>query len=220
MQRDGQAQERAQAKLERNRRWFERKKSTFLVRAANAPVQAANAPLRAANAPYGELHTSTNSRSSDHERGEHTTRRLWSGRGPGQSRTKLRRSEACSDRSPCRVLTPPSRYAAVGRTDCEKIDRVHSTMYRPEVSKCYVALKQRKALNFAVTPTRIQQSGRRSLHAMQQIYAAICLISTRKVPRHGLDFRVSASLKSQCSSLLTVEFTMVYRHGFQCTLNQ
>ena len=85
--RDGQAQERAQAKLERNRRWFERKISTFLVRAANAPV-------RAANAPYGELHTSTNSRSSDHERGEHTTKRLWSGRGPGQSRSNLRRSKA------------------------------------------------------------------------------------------------------------------------------
>ena len=32
MQRDGQAQERAQAKLERNRRWFERRISTFLVR--------------------------------------------------------------------------------------------------------------------------------------------------------------------------------------------
>ena len=87
VQRDGQAQERAQVKLERNRRWFERKKSTFLVRAANAPV-------RAANAPYGELHTSTNSRSSDHERGEHTTKRLWSGRGPGQSRSNLRRSKA------------------------------------------------------------------------------------------------------------------------------
>ena len=80
VQRDGQAPERAQAKLERNRPWFERKKSTFLVRAANAP--------------YGELHTSTNLRSSDHERGEHTTRRLWSGRGLGQSRTNLRRSEA------------------------------------------------------------------------------------------------------------------------------
>ena len=87
VQRDGQAQERAQAKLERNRRWFERKISTFVVRAANAPV-------RAANAPYGELHTSTNSRSSDHERGEHTTKRLWSGRGPGQSRSNLRRSKA------------------------------------------------------------------------------------------------------------------------------
>ena len=41
-----------------------------------------------------------------------------------------------------------ARYAAAGCTDCEKIDRVHSTMYRPEVSKCHVALKQRKALNF------------------------------------------------------------------------
>ena len=69
VQRDGQPQERARAKLERNRRWFERKISTFLVRAANAPV-------RAANAPYGELHTSTTSRSSDHERGEHTTKHL------------------------------------------------------------------------------------------------------------------------------------------------
>ena len=96
VQRDayGQAQELAQAKLERNRRWFERKISTFLVQAANAPVQAANAPVRAANTPYGELHTSTNSRSSDHECGEHTTKRLWSGRGPGQSRSNLRRSKA------------------------------------------------------------------------------------------------------------------------------
>ena len=85
--RDGQAQERAQEKLERNWRWFERKKSTILVRAANVPV-------RAANAPYGELHTSTNSRSLDHERGERTTRRLCSGRGLGQSRTNLRRSKA------------------------------------------------------------------------------------------------------------------------------
>ena len=64
-----------------------KEKSTFLVRAANAPV-------RAANTPYGELHTSTNSRTSDHERGEHTTRRIWSGRGPGQSRMNLRRSKA------------------------------------------------------------------------------------------------------------------------------
>ena len=85
--RDGQAQERAQEKLERNRRWFERKKSTFLVPAVNAPV-------RAANAPNGEFHTSTNSRSSEHERGEHTTKRLWSGLGQGQSRTNLRRSKA------------------------------------------------------------------------------------------------------------------------------
>ena len=37
---------------------------------------------------------------------------------------------------------------------------------------------------------------------MQQSYAAICLISTRKVPRHGLDFRVTASLKSQCATQL------------------
>ena len=78
--RAGQAQECALEKLKRNRWWFDRKKSTFLVRAANAP--------------YGELHTSTNSRSSDHECGEHTTRHLWSGRGLGQSRTNLRRSKA------------------------------------------------------------------------------------------------------------------------------
>ena len=49
---------------------------------------------QAANASYGELHTSTSSRSSDHERGEHTTRGLWSGRGLGQSRTYLCRSKA------------------------------------------------------------------------------------------------------------------------------
>ena len=64
--------------------------------------------------------------------------------------------------------------------------------------KCHVALKQRKALNFAFTPSHIQQSRRQSLCAMHQSYAVICLISTRKVPRHGLDFRVTASLKSQC----------------------
>ena len=39
VQPDGQAQERAQAKLERNRRWFERKISTFLVRAAKVSRQ-------------------------------------------------------------------------------------------------------------------------------------------------------------------------------------
>ena len=33
---------------------------------------------------------------------------------------------------------------------------------------------------------------------MQRSYAAICWNSTRKVPRHDLDFRVTASLKSQC----------------------
>ena len=185
VQRDGQAQERAPAKLERNGRWLERKVSTFLVRAANAPV-------RAANAPYGELHTSTNSRSSDRERGEHTTKRLWSGRGPGQSRLNLRRSKALRWSVRLSSLTPPpapdatvltssklrfwhalegkikeektcrqgswtvncklttekvcffspegrsseiARYAAAGCSDCEKIDRVQSTMYRPEVSR-------------------------------------------------------------------------------------
>ena len=100
--RDGQAQERAQEKLERNRRWFEREKSTFLVRAANAPV-------RAANAPYGELHTSTNSRSLDHERGEHTTRRLWSGRGSEGNHARIFVDlRFCGDRFVCRLLTPLS----------------------------------------------------------------------------------------------------------------
>ena len=44
---------------------------------------------------------------------------------------------------------------------------------------------------------------------MQQSYAAICLISTRKVPRHGLDFRVTARLKSQWKGLLApgIEFS-------------
>ena len=64
--------------------------------------------------------------------------------------------------------------------------------------KCHVALKQRKALNIAFTPSRIWQSRHQSLRAMQQSYAAICLLSTRKVPRHGLDSRVTAGLKSQC----------------------
>ena len=187
VQRDGQDQERAQANLERNRRWFERKISTFLVRAANAP--------------YGELHTSTNSRSSDHERGEHTTN--VSGLAVGQSSharifVDLR---LCCDRSACRVLTPPSapdatvltssklrfwhalegkikeektcrqgswtvncklttekvcffspegwsseiaRCAAAGCSDCERIDRVQSTMYRPEVSRSAQTLTQTK----------------------------------------------------------------------------
>ena len=39
---------------------------------------------------------------------------------------------------------------------------------------------------------------------MHQSYAAICLISTRKVPRHGLDFCVTARLKSQCPRRNTV----------------
>ena len=46
-----------------------------------------------------------------------------------------------------------AKYAAAVRTDCEKIAWVQSTMYRPEVS--HIALKQRKALNVAVKPTRI-----------------------------------------------------------------
>ena len=46
--------------------------------------------------------------------------------------------------------------------------------------KFHVALKQRKALNVVVKPTRSYQSRRRSLHAMQQINAAICLISMRE----------------------------------------
>ena len=76
--------------------------------------------------------------------------------------------------------------------------------------KCHVALKERKALNFAFTPSRILQSRRQSLRAMQQSYAAICLISTRKVPRHGLDFRVTASLKSQCHCL-SAQFAPLWR---------
>ena len=44
---------------------------------------------------------------------------------------------------------------------------------------------------------------------MQQSYAAICLISTRKVPRHGLDFRVTASLKSQCPCLESTFFSLL-----------
>ena len=56
VQRDGQAQERAQAKLERNRRWFERKKSTFFVRSANAPVRRRTHPMKSSilrpNTPF------------------------------------------------------------------------------------------------------------------------------------------------------------------------
>ena len=45
VQRDGQAQERAQAKLEQNRRWLERKKLTFLVRSGNAHVKRRTHPM-------------------------------------------------------------------------------------------------------------------------------------------------------------------------------
>ena len=86
VQRDGLAQKRAQAKLERKRRWLKGKYRPF--------------SFGGRTHPFGRrthsLHTSTYSRSSDHERGEHvhTTKRLWSGRGPGQARSNVRRSKA------------------------------------------------------------------------------------------------------------------------------
>ena len=94
VRRGGQAQGRAQSKLERNRRWFERKKSTFLVPSANAP--------------YGELHTrvvQTTSLAS--------TPQDVSGLAVGQGNharifVDLRH---CGDRSACQVLTPPSALA-------------------------------------------------------------------------------------------------------------
>ena len=43
-----------------------------------------------------------------------------------------------------------------------------------------VALEQRKELNVVVKPLCIWQSRRQSLGTMQQIHAAICLISTRE----------------------------------------
>ena len=51
---------------------------------------------------------------------------------------------------------------------------------------------------------------------MHKSYAAICLISTRKVPRHGLDFRVTASLKSQCTGTVLIPrlMTRIAGHGF------
>ena len=181
---DGQAQERAQENLERNRRWF--KEKIYLSRSGGERTRSGGERI------HGELHTSTYSRSSDQERGEHTIRRLWSGRGLGKSRTNLRRSKAwrglvrlsivdasfCSDPYSadigktsfwhalkgkmkegktfrqgsstvnCRLTTenvcffsPKGRsseiakYAAAVRTDCEKIARMQSTMYRPEVAR-------------------------------------------------------------------------------------
>ena len=107
VQRDGQAQERAQAKLERNGRWFERKIPTF-------PIRAVNAPVRAASTPYGELHTSTNSRRSHHERGEHTTNVSSLAVGQGSHARIPVDLRLCGDRPAFRVLTRLSApYATV-----------------------------------------------------------------------------------------------------------
>ena len=67
--------------------------------------------------------------------------------GSGTVNCKLTTEKVCFF-SPEGRSSEIARYAAAGCNDCEKIDRVHSTMYRPEVLKCHVALKQRKALNF------------------------------------------------------------------------
>ena len=108
MQRDGQAQERAQAKLERNRRWFESKISTFLVRAANAPVRAANAPVRAANAPHADsiLQLTRTVQTTILVSAPPNVSGLAVGQGShARIFVDLR---LCGDRSTCRVLTPPS----------------------------------------------------------------------------------------------------------------
>ena len=104
VQRDGQAQEGAQAKLERNWRWFERKKSTFLVRAANAPVRRRMHPmessiLRLTRAVQTTSVASTPQNVSGLAVGQGNHARIF---------VDLR---LCGDRSACRVLTPPSASA-------------------------------------------------------------------------------------------------------------
>ena len=71
-------------------------------------------------------------------------------------------------------------------------------MYRPEVSRSAQTKNSTQLCVHTLAYPAIK--ARQSLRAMHQSYAAICLISTRKVPRHGLDFRVTASLKSQWSA--------------------
>ena len=194
VQRDGQAQERAQAKLERNRRWFERKRSTFLIRSANAP--------------YGELHTSTNSRISDHE-----------------PRTDLRRCKAVGVIGPLfecwhLFLLRPRQYwhrqnFAFGMLFKGKIkekktfrqgswtvnwkldtEKVQSTMYRPEVSR---SAQTKKSTQFATSRSHPHVSSNQGIDLSPQCSKFMrrsAWLARANVPRHGLAFRVSASFKS------------------------
>ena len=70
------------------------KEKIYLSRSGGERTRSGGERTRSGGERTRELHTSTNLRSLDHERGEHTTRRLWSGRGLGQSHTNLRRSKA------------------------------------------------------------------------------------------------------------------------------
>ena len=112
-----------------------------------------------------------------------------------------------------------ARYAAAGCSDCEKIDRGQSTMCRPEVSRSAQTKKSTQLCVHTLAYLAINASI--SARNMQS-YAAISLISTRKVPRHGPDFRVTASLKSQCT-LFTIGravdrplYRCVYRGDRMC----
>ena len=79
-------------------------------------------------------------------------------------------------------------------------------MYRPEVSR---RAQTKKSTQLCVH-TLAYLAIKASISARNAAsYAAICLISTRKVPRHGLDFRVTASLKSQCN--LNTVFSLCMR---------
>ena len=179
VQRDGQAQERAQAKLERNWRWFENEKKNrpFSFGRRTHPMESSILRLTRAVQTTTVASTPQNVFGLALGQGSHARIFVY--------------QRLCGDRSAFRVLTPPSapaatvltssklrfwhalkgkikeektfrqgswtvncklttekvcfsspegrisqiaRYATTGCTDCDKIDRVHSTMYRPEVS--------------------------------------------------------------------------------------
>ena len=100
----GQAPERAQAKLERNRRWFEKKKSTFLDWAANAPVRRRTHPMESSILrPTRSVQTTSVA----------STPRDVSGLavGLGNHARIFIDLRFCGDWSACRVLTPLSAQA-------------------------------------------------------------------------------------------------------------
>ena len=88
-----------------------------------------------------------------------------------------------------------SKYAADVRTDCEKIARVQSTMYRPEVSH---SAQTKKSTQLCVHTHACLAIKASTLRAMQQIHAAVCLISSRESASARSWFLHSASLKSLC----------------------
>ena len=178
MNRDGQAQERAQAKLERNRQCFERKNLPFSFGRQTHPME--SSILRPTRAVQTTSVASTPQDVSGLAVGYGNHARVF---------VDLR---LCGDQSACRLLTPLSapaptvltssklrfghalkgqmkdektfrqgswtvicrlnteklcffslegrsneigKHSAAGRTNCEKIAWVQSTMYRPEVSR-------------------------------------------------------------------------------------